>query len=509
MEGYETVRLRDVTPSFMLNFEVKPGIIAGFSCYWAWVWVVFWSSLFYSVAPQAPNPDATPFDSLGPLWTFSLLCMSITLTALFGAAKRYSPLGSHVPIILLAALPTALGTAIVAEPQLFFSESSLVPIYYAGAAVLGFGSAFWIVLWGEALTILGSRQSIVYFVSSTVVSVVVYALFMLAGPTFARLGAVVFPLLSMVLFNRERPSFQKALDDKTELQDYETAVEGQDRQRSDKKPMRRALVELLLISLFFGTSYGIMKGLFVVANDDLLAIRDLTNIIAMILGSVAIFVTMGYFRMDFRRLTYQIALPLMAVGFLLFPLSSPYQMVGFTLHQIGYQYFYAIIWAMWPVLALQGKMKAAQFPALSLLGVQGGQLLGSYVGALIVGTSTASYYLAEVSAFCVFIVLLVALFGFGNPGIDGGWIMLRPFDQAQKPRFRQSLAKLAAARGLSPRETEVFDMLARGRNKAAIAKSLTISESTVKTHIKNIYRKMGVHSQQALLDMIELDAKNR
>ncbi|WP_253904787.1 response regulator transcription factor [Adlercreutzia sp. ZJ473] len=63
---------------------------------------------------------------------------------------------------------------------------------------------------------------------------------------------------------------------------------------------------------------------------------------------------------------------------------------------------------------------------------------------------------------------------------------------------------LAAERyGLSKRETEVFEMLARGRNAKYIGERLYISEHTVRSHIYRIYQKMDVHSQQELLDAID------
>ena len=46
-------------------------------------------------------------------------------------------------------------------------------------------------------------------------------------------------------------------------------------------------------------------------------------------------------------------------------------------------------------------------------------------------------------------------------------------------------------------------MLAKGRNRPYICSELTISTETAKTHIKNVYRKTGVHSHQELLDMVE------
>jgi DNA-binding CsgD family transcriptional regulator len=57
----------------------------------------------------------------------------------------------------------------------------------------------------------------------------------------------------------------------------------------------------------------------------------------------------------------------------------------------------------------------------------------------------------------------------------------------------------AAAHELSFRETEVFDSILRGQERAAIAGELGISEATVKFHIKNILKKTGQLNRQRLL----------
>lgn len=60
--------------------------------------------------------------------------------------------------------------------------------------------------------------------------------------------------------------------------------------------------------------------------------------------------------------------------------------------------------------------------------------------------------------------------------------------------------------GLSSRETEVTELIARGNSMAAIAERLVISENTVRTHAKHIYTKLDIHKRQELLDMLhELD----
>ncbi|MGV8083013.1 MAG: response regulator transcription factor [Coriobacteriia bacterium] len=57
--------------------------------------------------------------------------------------------------------------------------------------------------------------------------------------------------------------------------------------------------------------------------------------------------------------------------------------------------------------------------------------------------------------------------------------------------------------GLSPRESEVFLLLAKGRNAEYVQNALHISAHTAKTHIANIYRKAEIHSAQELLDLVE------
>ena len=52
---------------------------------------------------------------------------------------------------------------------------------------------------------------------------------------------------------------------------------------------------------------------------------------------------------------------------------------------------------------------------------------------------------------------------------------------------------------LSSREYEILVRLARGERVAAIARTLFLSESTVRNHLTSVYRKFGVGSQQELL----------
>lgn len=64
-------------------------------------------------------------------------------------------------------------------------------------------------------------------------------------------------------------------------------------------------------------------------------------------------------------------------------------------------------------------------------------------------------------------------------------------------------AELAERFGLSPREAEILVYLARGFSPTYIAKDLVLSVSTVRTHVRNIYRKLGIGKREELIHLVD------
>jgi ATP/maltotriose-dependent transcriptional regulator MalT len=61
-------------------------------------------------------------------------------------------------------------------------------------------------------------------------------------------------------------------------------------------------------------------------------------------------------------------------------------------------------------------------------------------------------------------------------------------------------APTVPARGLlTPRETEVFELLCSGLSNRAIAQALVVTEATVKVHLRHIYEKFGVRTRAEAL----------
>ena len=73
--------------------------------------------------------------------------------------------------------------------------------------------------------------------------------------------------------------------------------------------------------------------------------------------------------------------------------------------------------------------------------------------------------------------------------------------------FKQRCNQAAQTYKLSNREGEILYYLAKGRNAQFIADELNISAYTAKTHVYHIYQKMGINSQQRLIDMVDREAE--
>ena len=80
------------------------------------------------------------------------------------------------------------------------------------------------------------------------------------------------------------------------------------------------------------------------------------------------------------------------------------------------------------------------------------------------------------------------------------WATLCLREREPKRRLKSG-ALLLRARGASP---EILVYLARGRTKSYIANELFVTENTVRSHVRNIYSKLEVHTRQELLDLVEL-----
>ncbi|WP_302962870.1 helix-turn-helix transcriptional regulator [uncultured Adlercreutzia sp.] len=80
----------------------------------------------------------------------------------------------------------------------------------------------------------------------------------------------------------------------------------------------------------------------------------------------------------------------------------------------------------------------------------------------------------------------------------GGLVEKAPEEERREAR----VAELAERCRLTPRETEILQLIAQGKNGPAIRGELFIAEGTFKAHTSHIYEKCGVPNRRGLMELI-------
>ena len=65
------------------------------------------------------------------------------------------------------------------------------------------------------------------------------------------------------------------------------------------------------------------------------------------------------------------------------------------------------------------------------------------------------------------------------------------------------MMELAGEYKLTERETEVFVLMGKGKNARVISEELFVSYNTARTHVRNIYTKLGISSRTEFNTFIE------
>lgn len=78
--------------------------------------------------------------------------------------------------------------------------------------------------------------------------------------------------------------------------------------------------------------------------------------------------------------------------------------------------------------------------------------------------------------------------------------------RASEDSLEARCARVARERDLTRREEEILVLLLQGRTRSEIARELYVSGDTVKTHIRNLYRKLGVAGKGDLVDKLAGEA---
>jgi DNA-binding CsgD family transcriptional regulator len=255
----------------------------------------------------------------------------------------------------------------------------------------------------------------------------------------------------------------------------------------------KLIITILLFSLALGTMQSIFSR--VSGEGSLTAVP----IMGFILAAIGIALSVFAGNMDFNRLIYQIGFPLMSLGFILAALGSV-TFVCYLLCACGFRFTEIVIWSLFAFLMGGRKDSPMRLFALFGLLMSVGQTAG-----LLAGEGLLSYWVMQAMPLLTLLALLFgALFLVTSKSPYEAWGVVEPGGNSSTDALDAACQLLAADRAFSTRETDVLLLAARGHNRDSIAQSLFLSKNTVKTHMKNLYQKLGVHSQQELIDTVEV-----
>lgn len=274
----------------------------------------------------------------------------------------------------------------------------------------------------------------------------------------------------------------------------------------------RALINILICCLIYSTIYNMV----VVLAYDFMApgsasqVRFVANLVtALGLLALSLFLHRPLSPVALLRLV----LPVTAVGFVLY-LVAPQSLgwAALTVSGIGRKLFDILTWVLVAQAVTVHALPPDRFFGFLIAGKNMGYLLG-----LLLATVSLAYDPGIVQAVTVTPVLLLVLivlfvWVFPERTVDQLFGVVdapRPDrtspagEGAAEPGIAERAAEVARAHGCTPRESEVLELLARGRTQAVIAARLGISAGTAHTHIVHVYQKLGVSRQQELIELVE------
>lgn len=208
----------------------------------------------------------------------------------------------------------------------------------------------------------------------------------------------------------------------------------------------------------------------------------------------------------------RIAVVVMVSGLVLLPIAQPsVRYLCAALISAGGGVLDLVIYYLLLTMANRNRHNAVSVVAWGIGLISVGTALGSFLGAFINRTTRQNPESLTLICGALIVILvgytLLHLVDFSFRKLIDSVVQA----VAESPErlvstaedFEERCRAIAQEGELSPRESEVFLLLARGRNREHIEEQLVISRNTVKAHVKHIYSKLGIHSQQELIDLIE------
>ena len=473
------------------------GIGIALGCVLAWPLMAFQSMNLYA---GFDNREAI----LDQAYLLSIVATTATLAACGLFYKSFDRvLGS---VLARWCFPTgmALGTLLILGAS--------APGAAGTAFTVGFGlatgvfSGLFLMNFGAVIGMLSIRQSAAAIAIGYLLSSVLFFAFLFFGQLEATLMcASMGPVAAVFLF-------YGVSDLKMDKRQANSLPAQADPDDADKRQLHSLILAFGLTMLVAGASYELSRTLYVqmghfaagTVTPYAVAQGAVTTLTAV--GSIGVALVLITSRgIKGPEVVYRLITTFLLIGALLLPVPLLFPEVpAFVPLSIDVAAFQCLGMGMWILIA--GLCRRYQTSCLFAFGIiraawAAGPLVGMLVGRWLwygVGLDVQGAFTA--AATCVLLIVLVNNFVFAERSLALA-LSIMPTDRKQ--RFQDRCRAVIERYGLTEREGEVMIMFAKGRNLPYVQEELCLSKSTVSTHRQHIYQKLGVHSAQEMIDLIQ------
>lgn len=464
----------------------------------AWVYL-----MFLGTATSIMTWEGLPIPSYVYLVSTLSLCF-----VLFGSAiapRSFSALAQSPGIRVGAPLMTAFGTTLVTSSYL--AGPSFMVLGVTGGVATGLGSGLIDLGYGEFFRNEPPQRTRFEVPFAFFLAALVYTLTTALPSVIACLLCAAFPLASgLILFSKLKIWSRRTV----------RAVEPV------KIDVRLFSWKIGACACLTGLADGVVRAVFLTANEQ--AAQNLFNVSLLTSGSLSLLIVYGcalFSRRNDLQSVYKLVVLALALFFMLLPVFTSHYHIESTIALTGYGTFNMFIWILLAEISYTYRLSSTTIFGIGWGMVTFGALLGSTIGQAICSFAPfAPQTLSLIALISTLVILFSYLFVFSEDDL----IRLTEIDDYRadtasgaenaladevgspsnaRPRFVDRCAEVASEYGLTPKETEIMVLFAKGRSSARIQEDLVLSRGTVTTHLRHIYQKMGVHNKQDFLDLIE------
>lgn len=465
----------------------KPWRLLGFGYYQAWVYLAVLSTVLF------PN-KALLAEHLAFTRQYFSLSLSLCLVALVFVSYRLDILQKRHYILVGGSILSLVGTGIIALASAgaeavgtaIAAEAPLVLIV-SGITLTSIGNALLIICWGDLWCRIDTDRMAMHIIVANCFAGILYLVITALPTTVTIIATALLPLASSLTL----------LNCTDEPPRHDTPLQHQ-----PLGLLLKAVAVIALIPFVYGIARAFSSSV-PISDFDATHRSIVMGITGLALAIMLISIAAPRERIIMRL--YRMIVPLMIVGFMAYSFAEPsFRWLALAAIACGFYSFEGLVWLLHPAFVLKTR-------ASSLVVFGWGRALFHLCGF---AGATAGFFLvnrglsqgSSLNIICLaIVVVLVAVMAYVFTEHDLRLFIGRP-PSASQQNLEVRCHELAHAFGLSKREQEVLVLLAKGRSVPFIAEEFTVSKGTVKTHVRHIYEKLGIHNKQELLDLVEKTA---